>query len=166
VQVLKDIQFQLVFLQEMEVSSCGATSRCVKVLRCTQCTILEGSLDIVVGKLSSDDGAHQHILNPHGADVLSPWVLRPPSSSASNSSISTLGSVRSNLRRPEKKIPKFELFDRFKTVVTKAVEFFVYSGKDFPFSRRLFFLHLILCFLSALDYFKLKFPAYFYFCLV
>ena len=138
-QVLNDIQLQLAFLYQLESTSCGKASRCVTVLHEAHCTILDGTLNLIMEKLSLQHSKMkgQSLLSASYDDKLG-WSsaldsghLRVPVMSLSLSHHSSFSSQGGSLLRgkPTKDISRSELYERFKTIVVKAVEFFIYSGK-------------------------------------
>lgn len=136
-QVLNDIQHQLTFLHQLESNSCGKESRCVSVLRDTHCTILDGILSILIEKLSSQHSQMKgkSLLSASYDDkigwsrALDSGHVRVPVMSLSLSHHSSFSSHSGSLLRSKvpKDISRSELFERFKTVVVKAVEYFTYS---------------------------------------
>lgn len=136
-QVLNDIQLQLTFLHQLESNSCGKTSRCVAVLRDAHCTILDGTLSIIIEKLSLQHSQMkgQSLLSASYDDklgwsrTLDPSHLRVPMMSMSLSHHSSFSSNSGSLLRSKltKDVSRSELYERFKTIVIKAVEFFTYS---------------------------------------
>ncbi|KAK3927653.1 Lysosomal-trafficking regulator [Frankliniella fusca] len=136
-QVLNDIQHQLTFLYQLESNSCGKESRCVSVLRDAHCTILDGTLSILIEKLSSQHSQMKgkSLLSASYDDKIG-WSravdsghLRVPVMSLSLSHHSSFSSHSGSLLRSKvpKDISRSELFERFKTVVVKSVEYFTYS---------------------------------------
>ncbi|XP_068085277.1 lysosomal-trafficking regulator [Anabrus simplex] len=166
-QVISDMQLQLGFIEKMERSSCGVHSHCVTVARDTQCIILDGALDILQDKISTlqqpgsklrntssflssvlsanyDDQFYQtnyeHKSAARGGHTSS-------SSSSSFSSIHSSFNARTNLQ--SKEVPRSEINERLKNIITKAVDFLtnveledgrspVTSAIEHNFTRRLF----------------------------
>ncbi|XP_034250095.1 lysosomal-trafficking regulator isoform X2 [Thrips palmi] len=137
IQILNDIQLQLTFLHQLESSSCGKAARCVSVLQDAHCTILDGTLSLLIEKLSSHPNQMkgQSLLSASYDDKLG-WTraldsghLRVPVMSLSLSHHSSFSSQSGSLLRtkPLKDVSRSELYERFKIVVEKAVEFFTYS---------------------------------------
>lgn len=136
-QILGDIQLQLTFLHQLESSSCGKASRCVAVLQDAHCTILDGTLSLLIEKLSSHPNQMkgQSLLSASYDDKLG-WTRamesghpRVPVMSLSLSHHSSFSFQSGSLLRTKqfKDVSRSELYDRFKIVVEKAVEFFTYS---------------------------------------
>lgn len=160
IQVLNDIRLQLTFLHQLESSSCGRGSRCVTVLHDAHCTILDGTLSLIMERLSSPQSQMkgQSLLSASYDEKLG-WSrgldsghLRAPVMSLSLSHHSSFSSHSGSLLRPrtsQKEVSRSELYDRFKTIIIKAVEFFTFaepyddsinSGSEVEqaFARRLF----------------------------
>lgn len=113
-------------------------TRCVNVLHEAHCTILDGTLNLIIEKLSSQHSQMkgQSLLSASYDDKLG-WSrgmesghVRVPVMSLSLSHHSSFSSQGGSLLRgkPSKDVSRSELYERFKTIVVKSVEFFTYSG--------------------------------------
>ncbi|XP_054259566.1 lysosomal-trafficking regulator isoform X2 [Macrosteles quadrilineatus] len=157
-QVVSDILVILRYLERLEAGFCGPKARCVMVLRSTQCVVLAHAENLIQDKINSQQLPASRIRSTASAflsSVLSPGfddleaLVSPKLTSNSSSNSDSVNSLSSNstwgsLGRPNK-VPRSEINDRFKMIITKAVEFFIYSERSTPmsadeekFARRLF----------------------------
>lgn len=128
------------FLHQLESSSCGKGARCVAVLHDAHCTILDGTLSLIIEKLSLQQSQMkgQSLLSASYDEklgwsrTLDPSHPRTPVMSLSLSHHSSFSSQSGSLLRSkvsQKVVSRSELYERFKTIIVKAVEFFTYSGQ-------------------------------------
>lgn len=152
-QVLTDILLHMKYLEKLELTYCGQHAPCVANLRSAQCIIFDLALDLIHDKITQQTVSRirttatalfSSVLSPGYEDLLGELqniqgrtvaATRSSTSdsvasltSGSNTTAHTGGSGNSaGAVSKTNRVPRSEIIDRFKMIVNKAVEFFIYS---------------------------------------
>ncbi|XP_043669052.1 lysosomal-trafficking regulator isoform X1 [Vespula pensylvanica] len=144
-QAVLELHLILNHMELKEMSECNKCTMCIPAIRDAQVALFDGELDALTAKISTHSGFRLRSTASYlaSASYLTTVLTTSSEQSDHGSRSSSYGSLHGTSVSVVRETGKGELYDRFRMVLTRAVEFVTAaaespSGNELQLTRRLF----------------------------